>query len=123
MARLNDPIEPMTLGNMRANGVRSLAVSRRQCQYEAALSADRWPDLVLVQSFGPHMVRTRCGTIGDRAILLDAGRPQPGEAVAINRTLPSEKFLDRQHIAAAGFFEREEPAANGCNHFGLPTNH
>jgi len=29
------------------------------------------------------------------AISLDAGRPQPGEAVAINRTLPSEKFLDR----------------------------
>jgi hypothetical protein len=24
--RLNDPIEPMTLGNMRANGVRSLDV-------------------------------------------------------------------------------------------------
>jgi hypothetical protein len=57
------------------------------------------------------------------AILLDAGRPQSGEAVAINRTLPGEKFFDRQHIAAAGFFEREEPAANGCNHFGLATNH
>jgi hypothetical protein len=55
--------------------------------------------------------------------LLDAGRPQPGETVAINRALPGEKFLDRQHIAAAGFFEREEPAANGCNHFGLATNH
>jgi hypothetical protein len=24
--RINEPIEPMTLGNMRANGVRSLAV-------------------------------------------------------------------------------------------------
>ena len=55
------------------------------------------------------------------AIQLDAGRPQSGEAVAINRTLPVEKFLDRQHIAAAGLFEREEPAANGCNHFGLAT--
>jgi hypothetical protein len=39
------------------------------------------------------------------AILLDAGRPQPGEAVAINRTLPVEKFLDRQHIETAGIFE------------------
>jgi hypothetical protein len=38
------------------------------------------------------------------AIQLDAGRPQSGEAVAINRTLPGEKFLDRQHIAAAGLF-------------------
>ena len=26
-SRFNDPIEPMTLGNMRANGVRSLDVS------------------------------------------------------------------------------------------------
>jgi hypothetical protein len=53
------------------------------------------------------------------AILLDAGRPQPGEAVAMNRTLPGEKFLNRQHMATAGFFECEEPAANGCDHFGL----
>ncbi len=27
MARFDEPIEPMTLGKMRANGVRSLAVS------------------------------------------------------------------------------------------------
>jgi hypothetical protein len=33
----------MTLGNMRANGVRSLAVSCRQCHHEAVVSADRWP--------------------------------------------------------------------------------
>jgi hypothetical protein len=26
LSRLNEPIEPMMLGNMRANGVRSLAV-------------------------------------------------------------------------------------------------
>jgi hypothetical protein len=30
--RINDPIEPMTLGNMRANGVRSLDVLSTQCQ-------------------------------------------------------------------------------------------
>jgi hypothetical protein len=29
--RLNEPIEPMTLGNMRENGVRSLFVSCWQC--------------------------------------------------------------------------------------------
>jgi hypothetical protein len=29
----NDPIEPMTLGNMRDNGVRSLAVSCWQCHH------------------------------------------------------------------------------------------
>jgi hypothetical protein len=30
-----EPIEPMTLANMRENGVRSLAVYRRQCHQEA----------------------------------------------------------------------------------------
>jgi hypothetical protein len=34
----------MTLGNMRANGVRSLAVSCWQCHHETMVSADRWPD-------------------------------------------------------------------------------
>jgi hypothetical protein len=29
MACINEPIEPMTLGNMRANGVRSLDVTGR----------------------------------------------------------------------------------------------
>jgi hypothetical protein len=43
----------MTLGNMRANGVRSLAVW--QCHHEAVLNADRWPDHMPVQAFGPRM--------------------------------------------------------------------
>jgi hypothetical protein len=34
----------MTLGNMRANGVRSLAVSCWQCHHEAILSVEPWPD-------------------------------------------------------------------------------
>jgi cytochrome c len=33
----------MTLGNMRANGVRSLDVSCWHCHHEAGLSADSWP--------------------------------------------------------------------------------
>jgi hypothetical protein len=32
--------EPMTLGNMRANGVRSIDVSCWQCHHEAALNAE-----------------------------------------------------------------------------------
>jgi hypothetical protein len=35
--------EPMTLGNMRANGVRSLDVSCWQCHHRAIMSADPWP--------------------------------------------------------------------------------
>ena len=56
--------DPMTLGNMRANGVRSLDVSCWQCHHRAILSADPWPDHVPVPSFGPRMVCTRCGIIG-----------------------------------------------------------
>jgi hypothetical protein len=42
----------MTLGNMRANGVRSLAVSCMLCRHQAVLSVDPWPDHVTVPSFG-----------------------------------------------------------------------
>jgi hypothetical protein len=56
--------DPMTLGNMRANGVRPLDVSCWLCHHRAILSADPWPDHVPVPSFGPRMVCTRCGIIG-----------------------------------------------------------
>jgi hypothetical protein len=35
--RINDPIEPMTLGNMRANGVRSLDVCCWVCHHRAIM--------------------------------------------------------------------------------------
>jgi hypothetical protein len=54
----------MTLGNMRENGVRSLAVYCLQCHHRAVLAVDAWPDHVTVPSFGPCMVCTSCGTIG-----------------------------------------------------------
>jgi hypothetical protein len=47
---------PITLGDMCANGVRSLDVSCRQCHHRTILSADPWPDHVSVPSFGPRMV-------------------------------------------------------------------
>ena len=42
--RFDAPIEPMTLGNMRRLGVRSLAVSCSICHHEAIMSAEPWPD-------------------------------------------------------------------------------
>jgi hypothetical protein len=33
-SRFDEPIEPMTLGNMRANGMRPLAASCWQCHHE-----------------------------------------------------------------------------------------
>jgi hypothetical protein len=64
LARFKDQIEPMTRGNMRANGVRTLDVSCWQCHHRAIVSADQWHDDVPVPSFGPRMVCTRCGIIG-----------------------------------------------------------
>jgi hypothetical protein len=63
-SRFNEPIQPMTLGNMRANGVHSLAVSCHLCHHEAVISAAPWPDDVSVPAFGPRMVCARCGIIG-----------------------------------------------------------
>jgi hypothetical protein len=62
--RIRYEIEPMTLGNMRELGVRSLDVSCWNCQHRAVLSADRWPDNVAVPTFGPRMVCTTCGIVG-----------------------------------------------------------
>jgi hypothetical protein len=40
VSRINQLIEPMTLGNMRENGVRSLDVSCWLCRVTGARSAD-----------------------------------------------------------------------------------
>jgi hypothetical protein len=39
--RSNDPVEPMTLDNMRENGVRSLFVSCRQCHHRTSFAFQR----------------------------------------------------------------------------------
>jgi hypothetical protein len=62
--RATEPIAPMTLGNMRRHGVRSLAVACGLCHHAAVLSAEPWRDDVPVPSFGPRLVCTRCGIIG-----------------------------------------------------------
>jgi hypothetical protein len=52
----HDQAPLMTLGNMRANGVRSLDVCCWLCHHRAILSADPWPDHVAMPAFGPRMV-------------------------------------------------------------------
>jgi hypothetical protein len=36
-------IEPMTLANMRENGVRSVVATCAKCQHEGVLDVQRWP--------------------------------------------------------------------------------
>ena len=56
----------MTLGNMRANGVRTLAVGcgGRGCNHASVLDVSAYSDDVPVPAFGPRMVCTACGAIG-----------------------------------------------------------
>jgi hypothetical protein len=62
--RSGEPIEPMDLSNMCANGVRSLDVQCHNCRHRVIVNFDHLPVDLTVSSFGPRMVCTKCGTIG-----------------------------------------------------------
>ena len=64
-------IEPMTLANMRANGVRSLLVYCSACPRTVIFNVDAYPETLPVPAFEPRMVCTGCGMIGADA------RPNP----------------------------------------------
>lgn len=55
---------PMTLANMRANGVRSLSVRCELCHHEAVINVDAFAEAVTVPAFSPRMVCTGCGIVG-----------------------------------------------------------
>ena len=55
---------PMTLGNMRVNGVRNLAVFCGACHHQAVVDVSRYADGVVVPAFSLRMVCTQCGAIG-----------------------------------------------------------
>lgn len=55
------------------------------------------------------------------AVVLDAGGPQAGEAVAVDRLLPGKEFLYCQRVAGTSLLKTEEPAANGSDNLGLPS--
>lgn len=57
--------QPMTLGNMRQNGVRTLAAwcSARGCHHSAVVDVEQFGDDVPVP-FGPRLRCERCGHLG-----------------------------------------------------------
>ena len=40
----------------------------------------------------------------------------------VDRVLPGEKFIDREHVAAAGFLQREQATAHSRDHLGLAAD-
>ncbi len=94
MPRSDEPIGPMTLGNMRSLGVRSLFATCLACGSKTEVNVDAWPDDVPVPSFTRHMRCTRCGNLGASAIpnWIERGNSLPGrgdepECRAAPRTL------------------------------------
>jgi len=63
MARSTEPILPMTLGNMRQNGVRRLIAycHANGCHHEAVIDVEGWPDDIPVPSIGPRLRCQKCG--------------------------------------------------------------
>ena len=57
---------PMTLENMRQQGVGSIWVrcGAQWCHHDAVVNVSLYPDNMTVPSFGPRMVCTVCGAIG-----------------------------------------------------------
>jgi hypothetical protein len=78
MARPDEPIGPMTLGNMRRLGVRSLFTTCLACGSKTEVNVDAYPDHVPIPSFGLRMRCTRCGNMGATAIPNWNERPDPG---------------------------------------------
>jgi hypothetical protein len=62
--RIGYEIEPMTLGNMRELGVRSLVFRCHRCQHDRTMNVDHLPGSLTVPSFIPRMVCTSCGIVG-----------------------------------------------------------
>ena len=73
----DEPIRPMTLGNMRQNGVRGLDATCLHCGHRTQVNMDAHPDDIPVPSFGPRMRCTKCGKLGATAIPNWIERPDP----------------------------------------------
>lgn len=53
---------PMTLGNLRSLGMRSLQVYCNNCPHHGVLDINGQPDHLAVKSFEPKMYCTKCGS-------------------------------------------------------------
>jgi hypothetical protein len=70
----------------------------------------------------PVFIELEILTIRLLAILLDAGGPQSGQTVLVDRELPGEEFVDCQRITAAGFLQGQKATADGGHNFGFAAD-
>jgi hypothetical protein len=104
----------------RKSGYRFCDQNTRHLKSERFLTANRLPlcrKKLREVDFLQMPIRRRL-----LAILLDAGGSQAGKAVLVDGKLPRQEFVDGQRIAAAGFLEGKQAAANRGNDFGLATD-
>jgi hypothetical protein len=64
--KADNSVGPMTLGNMRQNGVRSIAIfcRGRGCYHQSVLNVDHMPEDLEVPSLGRRMRCAACGHLG-----------------------------------------------------------
>jgi hypothetical protein len=69
---------PMTLGNMREQGVHHLIASclNHMCRHTALIEVSGYPDVIEVQSFGKRAKCGKCG--GNRVDVRPNWKEQPG---------------------------------------------
>ena len=102
MAKDEEPIRPMTLGNMRRHGVRGLFATCGHCGHERAVNMDDWPDDAAVPSFGPRMRCSRSGKLGATAV---PGSNGPTDyrrilEMILARRIPERRRVRRRQRAA-----------------------
>jgi hypothetical protein len=54
--------EPMSLGNMRAQGIRSVEAQCPACWQEGIVNVDGWPDDYAIPNVGLRLVCSECGS-------------------------------------------------------------
>jgi hypothetical protein len=79
MTRPDEPIKPMTLGNMRQNGVRGLCVTCQHCGREIVVNMDAWPDDAPVDDI-PARVDTCTGLSRNRIAVAIPGQRRQNPA-------------------------------------------
>ena len=63
-AKTRESAGPMTLGNMRSLGPRSIDATCKACGHREIVNVDDWPDEEPVPALGPRMRCSNCGHLG-----------------------------------------------------------